>query len=139
MEMTILTTKCWEVHLIENQAYLGRCIVVLKRNCGDLADLKKEEITELFEIIKKLEKAIKKAFKAEMFNWTCLMNDAYKQTPPNPQVHLHLMPRYRNDINFEGKVFKDQEFAHHYNKERKEIVSEMLLNKIAEKIKQNLI
>ena len=138
MRIILLSTKYWDVALNEDQAYLGRGILVLKRNCGDLAKLTKEEIIELFEIIKKLEKAIKKAFKAEMFNWTCLMNDAYKQTPPKPQVHLHLRPRYRKDVTFEGKVFKDPEFAHHYNKERKDIVSEILLNKIAEKIKQNL-
>lgn len=138
MTQAILKTKYWEVELAENQAYLGRSFVTLIRDCPNLSELKEEEIEDFFKIVKSLEKAIKKAFGAEMFNWTCLMNDAYKKTPPNPQVHWHMRPRYRTPVNFEGKSFEDTEFAHHYDNKRKDIISEDLLKKITDKIKQNL-
>ena len=52
---------------------------------------------------------------ATMFNWSCLMNDAYKHENPHPHLHFHVRPRYKNPININDKVFYDSEFAHHYN------------------------
>lgn len=137
--MKIYETEHWEVKLNKDQAYLGRCVVVLKReNCGDLAELEKGEIIDFFKIIKDLEMAIKNAFGAEMFNWTCLMNNAYKEEIPKPHVHWHLRPRYRKPVSIKGIKFKDTEFAHHYDNKRHFEVSDDVLSEILKQIREYL-
>jgi len=133
----ICETAYWRVILAPNQSYLGRCFVTLKRHCGDLAELKQEEWLDFAEIIKRLESALKKSFKATMFNWTCLMNNAYQVDPPNPHVHWHFRPRYNHKVEFAGAIFEDPEFGHHYDRARTQEVSDRVKKKIIEKIKEN--
>lgn len=134
----IFETDDWVVALNEDQAYLGRSLVVLKRNCDAFSNIKEEEIIDFLNVVKKFEKALKKSFGAEMFNRTLLMNNTYKNNPPNPQVHWHVRPRYRNEVNFSGFKFKDPNFANHYNREAKRYIDEELSFKIIEKIKKNI-
>lgn len=110
----IMETPCWTVFLNPDQYYLGRSVVVAKRKVGDLADLTKDEWLDFANLVKNYEAALKKTFGATMFNWTCLMNDAYKNDPPVPQVHWHVRPRYIKPAVFEGIEFEDREFGHHY-------------------------
>jgi diadenosine tetraphosphate (Ap4A) HIT family hydrolase len=116
-ENPVFETKYWMVLLASDQAYLGRCHVSLKRHCGDLAELKSEEWKDLLILIGKLERSVKVAFGADMFNWTCLMNMAYKNNPPNPHIHWHFRPRYSHPVDFGNLTFKDPEFGHHYARE----------------------
>ncbi len=135
--ISIYETRHWEVILLPDQAYLGRCVVVLKRECGKLSNLTLDEWIDFHNnIVKKLEFAFKKAFNATMFNWSCLMNNAFKAENPKPQVHWHLRPRYEKDVEFAKEKFQDLEFSHHYNKERKMIVSKDVLEKISEEVKK---
>lgn len=111
----IFETTFWQVFLAENQTYLGYCIVSLKRrDCGDLADLTTEEMLDFLELTKKFEKGVRKAFSATMFNWSCLMNLAYQNTPPNPHLHWHVRPRYDSDVAVAGVIFVDALFGQHY-------------------------
>lgn len=135
----IYETKYWKVLLhTKDQGYLGRCIVSLKRHCGDLAELNQEEVLDFIYLVKKLESAAKKAFNATMFNWTCLMNNAYQKKPYNPHVHWHFRPRYNHKVNFAGIVFEDAAFGHHYDKGNFQEVSDDVRRRIIEKIRQNL-
>jgi len=134
----IFETKFWKVVIASDQAYLGRCYVILKRHCGDLAELENSEWSDFIEIVKKIESALKKSFNATMFNWICLMNNAYKNDSPNPHVHWHLRPRYNHKVEFAGEVFEDPEFGHHYSKKRKQKVSDVVKKKIVDRIKENL-
>ena len=68
MEDLIFETKYWNVILADDQYYLGRGYIPLKRECGDLADLKKEEVLDFFELVKKIETALKESFNTTMFN-----------------------------------------------------------------------
>lgn len=139
MEDTILfQTKFWEIKLSENQAYLGRCVILLKRNCGELSMLNSEEWGDYIIIVKRLEFAFKKAFDATMFNWTCLMNNAFQEKNPKPRVHWHFRPRYNHNVNFAGEKFEDLEFAHHYSSERHKIVQKLVLEEIAKEVKKYL-
>lgn len=89
--------------LLSDQTYLGRSVVTLKRrDCGDLAKLTEDEILDFLDLVGKLENAFRKAFNATMFNWTCLMNLAYQNTPPDPHVHWHFRPRYDHKVSFAG-------------------------------------
>jgi diadenosine tetraphosphate (Ap4A) HIT family hydrolase len=134
----ILNTKYWQVALSHGQSYLGRCYVTLKRHAGDLADLSKDETLDFLNLVRKLENALRKAFNATMFNWACLMNNAYQEKKPEPHVHWHFKPRYREKVKFAGMIFEDPEFGHHYSRERRIEISEQIMKKIAEKIRENL-
>jgi len=135
----IYETKYWIVKLSEDQHYLGRCVIVLKRNKGSsLSELKEKEITDFLVLIKKLESVMKKTFRATMFNWTCLMNNAYKSRNPKPHVHWHFRPRYNKSIKVGKEVFKDTEFAHHYDRAKTKIVSKKVLDEIASEIMEKL-
>lgn len=134
----IFETQYWKIFLMPDQAYLGRCVVVLKRQCGDLAELFAAEITDFFDIVKKLENAFKKAYGATMFNWSCLMNNAYQNTPPDPQVHWHFRPRYEHPVEISRVTFTDPEFGYHYDHNRKIEVGPEIRAVIIESIVKNM-
>ncbi len=134
----IKETKYWNILLGMNQSQLGRCIVVLKRHCGNLSELEQNEILDFFGIAKQLENATKKSFDATMFNWTCLMNDAYKENPPQPHVHWHFLPRYDHDVVIDGTKFSDSKFGQYYDREGNIEISEKLKQKIISKLLENL-
>lgn len=138
-ETIIYETDFWKVVLFPDQAYLGRCVIVLKRDCGEMSNITFDEWMDFHKnIVQTLESAFKKAFNATMFNWTCLMNHAYKKNPPKPFVHWHFRPRYKEYVTFAGEKFQDLEFSHHYSTQRKMIVSKDVLKKISEAIKNYL-
>ncbi len=136
----LFETKYWNVVLLEEQRYLGRSVVELKRECGDLADLTEEEILDFFQIIAKMQDLLRKTFDATMFNWACLMNNAYQEVTPKPQIHWHFIPRYNHEVTFVSETFKDINFGHHHlkNGEGDRIVSPELRTKIAEELRNNL-
>lgn len=136
----IVETKYWVILLAPDQGYLGTCVVALKRVDGDLSELKDEEWLEFGQIVKKLESAIKNAFNCTMFNWGCLMNSSYLSNPPNPHVHWHLIPRYRDKTEFEGFIFEDPCFGSSTMKTNgvTSKVPEDVRLKIFKKIKDNL-
>ncbi len=131
----IFESKYWKVFLNPEQSYLGRCVVTLKRHCSSLSQLKSEEWIDFVNLVKKLESLLKKAFGATMFNWSCFLNDAYQNNPPNPHVHWHLRPRYKQSVKFANRWFEDPDFSHHYSRDRKEIVDDKMIKKIIDKIR----
>lgn len=134
----IYQTEYWKVLLHPDQAYLGRCIVTSNRHVGDLADLNFEEWVGYHQVIKQIERGLKKAFKVTLFNWGCLMNNAYQEEPYNPHVHWHVRPRYDHKVEVGGLVFEDQEFGNHYTHERSQIVTPEIQQLIINQIKDNL-
>ena len=132
----IFETKHWRITLTSDQTYLGRSYMDLKGERGSLSELTQEEIIDFFEFVKKFESTLKRAFGAVMFNWTCLMNDAYKEKPYNPHVHFHVRPRYDKEVEFAGETFADPNFAEHYKRGVKREVSDEIRKQIIEKIKK---
>ena len=55
----------------------------------------------------------KKLFSATMFNFACLMNNAYRDNE-KPHVHYHFIPRYKNKLNLFGKKYKDRHFGYNF-------------------------
>lgn len=130
-----METNFWKVILMPDQTYLGYCVVsLLRRDCGDLADLNSEEIADFFKLAKKLEDAFRQAFNATMFNWACLMNFAYQNNPPDPHVHWHFRPRYNHVVKFAGLEFVDPNFGHHYQPSTMREVDLGVREKIVEEI-----
>ena len=104
----------WSVYLADVQDYVGRCILVLNRHCGSLSELDDSEWIELKRIIDRLEYIYREVLGADLCNWSCLLNDFYKNETPNPHLHLHVRPRYGNAIVINKHTYIDTEFAHHY-------------------------
>ena len=130
-----LETDFWMVCLSHEQNYFGRSFVELKRACGSLSELTTDEHLDFLAVVKKLESTFKNNFSATMFNWSCLMNHAYKNGH-NPQVHWHFRPRYKTPVTFNGVIFEDPNFGHHNlrGKEHEKIVSEDYLILITDKL-----
>lgn len=134
----VFETDFWKITLSVDQAYLGRSYVTLKRHCGSISELSPTEWEDLRNVIKKLESALKSSFGADMFNWTCLMNLAYQNNPPNPHVHRHFRPRYRQPVELGEQTFTDDEFGHHYNSKRSHEINDVTLQLIRTKIVNSL-
>jgi diadenosine tetraphosphate (Ap4A) HIT family hydrolase/alpha/beta superfamily hydrolase len=114
-----------------DQGYLGRCLVVLERHSSSLADLSSDEWEGLQDVVQVMEGAARRAFGAVGFNWTCLMNKAFREDSPQPHVHLHFRPRYAAAVEFNGSLFEDELFGEHYNRERVPVTAEMAVAIVA--------
>lgn len=104
----------WEVVFVSwSQEFIGDCIISSKNKKKFLSDLTNEEWIELGIIEKELERVCKKLFNAKMFNFACLMNNAYRDNE-SPQVHFHFVPRYAEDVELFGKKYKDIHFGYNF-------------------------
>lgn len=128
----------WYVFLADKQDYVGHCILVLKRHCGCLSNLTDNEWIELKHLIVQLENCFKVTLNAELFNWSCLLNDFYKSSEPNPHLHLHVRPRYKQSVSLNGKLYYDEEFGHHYDNHKGNQISDQDRNILYKKLKQGL-
>ena len=86
-------------------------IVLYLQKKESLSDLTNEEWIELGELEKELERITKKLFDATMFNFACLMNNAYRDKE-TPHVHFHFIPRYDGKRIILGKKYKDKHFGY---------------------------
>jgi diadenosine tetraphosphate (Ap4A) HIT family hydrolase len=124
--------KYWSVYIHQNQSYLGRCIVWCKRkNALDLTDANLKEQKELFSILKKLKKALKKAFNPNWFNYAFLGNETR-------HLHGHFIPRYKKQKKFMNIIFKDELYGHNYKTNYNFKIPEEVLNNIKNEIKKYL-
>lgn len=93
------------------QEFPGQCII--SSNKESLSDLSDEEWIELGKLEKELERICKKVLNATMFNFACLMNNAYKDNE-KPHVHFQFIPRYKNNMSLFNKVYKDKHFGYNF-------------------------
>ena len=133
----LLESKYWIVFLAPNQSNLGTCVVALKRHHSTLTGLEDEEWQDFIGLIVKMEKALKIAFQATLFNWGCLMNTFYLEDTLDPHLHWHFIPRYNHPVNFAGHIFEDPHFGFMRPRPPKDI-SQEVREKIARNIKKFL-
>ena len=113
-QFQVYENKAWSVFLSDEQDQLGRCILVLKRHCGSLAELTDDEWDELRDLVRNVETCLKTVLGATLCNWSCLMNSFYKEPAPDPHLHIHVRPRYDKPVTLNGSTYTDREFGHHY-------------------------
>jgi diadenosine tetraphosphate (Ap4A) HIT family hydrolase/8-oxo-dGTP pyrophosphatase MutT (NUDIX family) len=106
----IYSGQYWQVELHPDQEYLGRSVVVLKRHIESLHELTKKEGAEFFEIVKRFEGSVNKAFKPTHYNWACFMNDRWLPDSPPMHVHWHVLPRYKEARIIDGREFIDSDW-----------------------------
>ncbi len=111
-------TQYWRICLAPNQSLIGRCVIHLKRHAGDLADLTQDEWQDFLNVVRRVESALRSAFNATMFNWSCYMNHAYRESHPDPHVHWWAVPRYAQAVRFGGRTFEDPHFGSPYDHNR---------------------
>ena len=95
------------------QDHPGYCIVSNSNNRETLSELTNEEWMELGILEKELERVCKKLFGSTMFNFCCLMNNAYRDNE-KPNVHYQFVPRYENELKLFGKSYKDRHFGYNF-------------------------
>ena len=49
-------------------------------------------------------------------------NDFYKEAVPNPHLHIHVRPRYKNTVVINNHAYIDTEFAHHYTLKKESVL-----------------
>lgn len=101
--------RYWRVYVHENQSYLGRVYIWLKRDedIDFFLETTKEERTEFDEIAKALAEALKQLFQPDRLNWAALSNTAN-------HCHVHLIPRYKTPRQFAGIEFTDENWGKNY-------------------------
>lgn len=130
-------TALWEIYLAPSQRYLGTCVVALKRHCRDLSQVEDKEWVDFAIVVRKLEKSLDQSFHPTLFNWSCFKNSVFRSENPNPNIHWHFIPRYKDLVNFEGTIFQDPDFGYIPLPVKKDIPEEMM-EKIAIIIKKHL-
>ncbi len=73
----------------------GHVLICPIRCIDNFNDLTKKEIEGIFDLQKKLKKALQKAFNAEGFNYAWNENEVGGQAVPH--FHLHMLPRKKGD------------------------------------------
>jgi diadenosine tetraphosphate (Ap4A) HIT family hydrolase len=111
----IYETPLWRAVLAPNQCLPGRCIIHLKRHCGDLAEMTPDEISEWLEVVRAMETALRRAFNSTMFNWSCYMNLSYREALPDPHIHWWAVPRYNHPVRIGDMIFLDEHFGSPYD------------------------
>lgn len=134
----LLSTSCWNVWLPNNQAYCGRACLTLRTHKSSLSELNETEWQEFEELVKQLESVYAKTLGAKPLNWGCFMNNAFREEPAHPHVHWHLFPRYKKAPTIGDITFDDQLYGEHYDPNAEKIVSDGVVEKIIEKLKEHL-
>ena len=108
--MQLYKGKCFEIVFLDwCQEFPGQCIVSCEKK--SLSDLTSDDWIELGKMEKELERVTKKLFDATMYNFACLMNNAYRDGE-TPHVHFQFIPRYEGKREILGKVYRDRHFGY---------------------------
>ena len=111
------------VYLFKEQTYKGRCNVVFKEHKSEITDLTEEEAAAFIKDIRKVAKAIQKAFNPGKINY-----GAFADTMKH--LHFHVVPKYEGGPSW-TKTFEMMP-------ENKVLLSEEEYIEIIEKISSSL-
>lgn len=90
----------------------GHCLIAPYAHLGELADLPVETLTEIMELVRDTQLAMKHAFNPDAFNVGINLGRAAGAGLPD-HLHTHIVPRWSGDTNFMpvlGKVSVVPEF-----------------------------
>ena len=64
------------------------------------------------------------------------MNHFYKESLPDPHLHIHVRPRYDKPVMLSGNMYSDREFGHHYAVNKSEAMSEKDREEVFTRLKE---
>lgn len=142
-EKILYRSNNWTVLFVSwCQEFPGDCIISSNMKRKSLSELTKEEWIELGELEKELERVCNKVLNATMYNFACLMNNAYRDNK-EPNVHFHFLPRYSKETIIVDKKYKDKHFGYNFwkwsesrFKKQKDIFNQHERNEIFELMKK---
>jgi len=94
----------WSVSAANEQNYLGKCILALRRHEEDFLALRAEEREEMWAAARAVRDALMRCFAPDRFNYQVLGNSV-------AHVHMHLTPRYTAPREFAGMTFTDEHWG----------------------------
>lgn len=133
-QLKIKSYSIWDLFLHKHQfPYIGRTYASAKRpEARTIADMKKEERDELFNlIVPEWEVAVKVLFSPSRTNMACLGNT-------HNHLRWHLIPRYKEPKELFGITFTDPNPSRNYSPYPKMNISLETLLQIKEMIKSKL-
>ncbi len=90
----------WSLLIRKKQVTLGSLVLVINEDIRQFIDLPEEAFVEMSKITKEIEYNLKSIFGYDKINYLALMM-------VDPQVHFHIIPRYKDIKYFEGIEFVD--------------------------------
>lgn len=112
-ELCIFEGLEWRIYLNEDQRYLGRAYVWLKRHrdMHDITDLMPDEWTELLIILRTYGHFVRDQWGAAIVNYAWLGNEYHLH---RGHAHMHVIPRYAAPPSRNGHTFPDERFGKNY-------------------------
>lgn len=141
MDYNLLKIKSyqhWDVYLHENQCYIGRVFVLLRdkrlgdNDVDDFMAIEGDIRDEFFQIGAQLKAALNTLFKPDKMNYAALSN-------VSEEIHVHVVPRYKEAREFGGVVFQDARWGKNYAPyDRSFVIDESVLFKIRDALRESL-
>ncbi len=82
----------------------GHVLVIPNRHIGDLSDLSTDERADLMELLIDVKELVAVALKPEAFNIGVNLGAAAGAGIPE-HMHIHVVPRWKGDVNFMPAIF----------------------------------
>ena len=99
-QLLVAATSAWSWSLRPAQATLGAGVLSLNRHAACFSHVSAAEMSELAELVGRVEKSLKAAFDYQAINYLMLMMVDH-------HVHFHVIPRYREVRRFAGLDWLD--------------------------------
>lgn len=99
-ESVVEVGRLWTVAVNYNQDLLGKTMLVLNRACVSVTDVRLDEWADLHRQIGRVTYGLNTLFAPDGYNFAFLMNQ-------DPEVHLHVLPRYHGQRFWKGLNFED--------------------------------
>jgi len=136
-ELLLQEYQRWRLYLHQDQCYLGRAYLWLKRpgTMQRFSLLETRDWGEMRKIMLAYELVLGELWKPGHMNYAWLGNDFATH---EGHGHMHLIPRYVSPIEFAGATFVDGRWGKNYAPYRKQVESDPMLFKIRDAIRQPL-
>jgi diadenosine tetraphosphate (Ap4A) HIT family hydrolase len=126
----IRRSRLWTLALNRNQNLLGKCLVIANRPCDSVLELHPDEWSSLFDHLRQLTAALDTLFAPDAYNHAFLMNI-------DPQVHLHVIPRYASTRIWEDMQFHDPHWGGLFGTEQR-LLSPEHLSRLSDTVRRAL-
>jgi len=100
----IAADRLWTLAVNRNQNLLGKTMLVANRGVDSVGALRPDEWADLHDQVTRVTTPLDDLFRPDHYNYAFLMN-------ADIQVHLHVIPRYREVRSWHGETFSDQHFG----------------------------